>query len=141
MRNAKNRVVIQTGAKLNYICMVARYPVTVNIHPAWVGSTNSINGNDSTKKAVASAVNEKTSAFRLLVIKAHSKIVGCYRLFESSVHQPVFNFDPVQLFQHRLRAEPEEDERGNRTHQIDRDAGDVITHDDLPVDRIRPHKR
>ena len=83
----------------------------------------------------------KPPASRLFAIKAHSKIVGCYRLFESSVHQPVFNFDPVQLFQHRLRAEPEEDERGNRAHQIDRDAGDVITHDDLPVDRIRPHKR
>ena len=133
MRNAKNRVVIQTGAKLNYICMVARYPVTVNIHPAWVGSTNSINGNDSTKKAVALAVNGKTSALRLLVIKAHSKIVGCYKL---SVHQSVFNFDPVQLFQHRLRAEPEEDERGGRAHQIDRDAGDVIAYDDLPVDRF-----
>lgn len=113
--------------------MVARYPVTVNIHPAWVGSTNSINGNDSTKKAVALAVNGKTSALRLLVIKAHSKIVGCYKL---SVHQSVFNFDPVQLFQHRLRAEPEEDERSDCTYQIDRNAGDVIAHDDLPVDRF-----
>ena len=62
MRNAKNRVVIQTGAKLNYICMVARYPVTVNIHPAWVGSTNSINGNDSMKNAVALAEEWETAS-------------------------------------------------------------------------------
>ena len=37
--------------------------------------------------------------------------------------------------------EPQEKERGGRTHQIDWNAGDVIAHDDLPVDRFRPHKR
>ena len=29
----------------------------------------------------------------------------------------------------------------NGADEVDRDAGDVVAHDDLPVDRIRPHKR
>ena len=33
-------------------------------------------------------------------------------------------------------AEPEKDERSDCTYQIDRNAGDVIAHDDLPADRF-----
>ena len=61
--------------------------------------------------------------------------------WRSLLCQAVFCLDPVQLFQHRLCAEPEEDERGDRAHQIDRNAGDVIAQNDLPTDRFRPHER
>ncbi|MFR7742452.1 MAG: DUF1653 domain-containing protein [Acutalibacteraceae bacterium] len=58
------------------------------------------------------------------------------RLSGSYSAKPYFVLTPVQLFQHRLRAEPEKDERSDCTYQIDRNAGDVIAHDDLPADRF-----
>lgn len=61
---------------------------------------------------------------------------GFLRLFGKAV----FGFDVVELFEHRLRAEPEEKERGGGADEIDRDAGQIIAQDDLPIDRVRPHE-
>ena len=53
----------------------------------------------------------------------------------------VFYFDAVELFQHRLCAKPEEHERCHCANEINRNAGEVIAQDDLPVDCMRPHER
>ena len=57
------------------------------------------------------------------------------------LRQAVFGLDPVKFLQHRLRAQPEEEKRGNGADEIDRKAGNVIAKNNFPVDRVRPHER
>ena len=52
------------------------------------------------------------------------------------LRKSIFCFDAVELFKHRLCAKPEEHERCHCANEIDRNAGEVIAQDDLPVYRV-----
>ena len=43
-----------------------------------------------------------------------------------SLRKTVFRFDAVELFEHGFRTQPQEEERGDGAHQIDRNAGDIV---------------
>ena len=59
---------------------------------------------------------------------------------DRSLHQPVLDLDPVQLLQHGLGGEPEEDPGRGGVDGVHGEAGDVACDELLAVDLVRPHE-